>query len=43
MGSDTNRVHLVTASGVESWPLLSKSDVALRLRAKIAQFFGRVA
>ena len=43
MGSDTNRVHLVTASGVESWPLLSKSEVALRLRAKIAQFFGRVA
>jgi phosphopantothenoylcysteine decarboxylase / phosphopantothenate---cysteine ligase len=43
MGSETNRVHLVTGSGVESWPLLSKPEVALRLTAKIAEFFGRAA
>jgi phosphopantothenoylcysteine decarboxylase/phosphopantothenate--cysteine ligase len=40
MGSDTNRVHLVTGSNIESWPLLSKSEVAVRLAAKIAGFFG---
>ena len=43
MGSDTNRVHLVTGSGAESWPLLTKSEMALRLTAKIAEFFGRAA
>jgi phosphopantothenoylcysteine decarboxylase/phosphopantothenate--cysteine ligase len=43
MGSDTNRVHLVAGSGVESWPLLTKPEVALRLTAKIAEFFGRAA
>lgn len=43
MGSDRNRVHLLTAAGSEAWPVLPKSDVALRLRAKIAQFFGRAA
>jgi phosphopantothenoylcysteine decarboxylase/phosphopantothenate--cysteine ligase len=43
MGSDTNRVHLVTGSGIESWPLLTKPEVALRLTAKIAEFFGRAA
>ncbi|HEX5282428.1 MAG TPA: bifunctional phosphopantothenoylcysteine decarboxylase/phosphopantothenate--cysteine ligase CoaBC [Micropepsaceae bacterium] len=43
MGSNRNRVHLLTAAGSEAWPLLPKSDVALRLRAKIAQFFGRAA
>ena len=41
MGSDTNRVHLVTGSGIESWPLLTKPEIALRLTAKIAEFFGR--
>jgi phosphopantothenoylcysteine decarboxylase / phosphopantothenate---cysteine ligase len=43
MGSDSNRVHLLTAAGAESWPLLSKREVAQRLTAKIAQFFGRAA
>ena len=43
MGSDSNRVHLLSAAGAESWPLLSKREVALRLTAKIAQFFGRAA
>ncbi|MDE2475887.1 MAG: bifunctional phosphopantothenoylcysteine decarboxylase/phosphopantothenate--cysteine ligase CoaBC [Alphaproteobacteria bacterium] len=43
MGSDSNRVHLLSEAGAESWPLLSKRDVAQRLTAKIAQFFGRAA
>ncbi|MCJ9430007.1 bifunctional phosphopantothenoylcysteine decarboxylase/phosphopantothenate--cysteine ligase CoaBC [Kordiimonas marina] len=36
MGGDHNQVHLVSASGVESWPTMSKTDVALRLADKIA-------
>jgi phosphopantothenoylcysteine decarboxylase/phosphopantothenate--cysteine ligase len=43
MGSDSNRVHLLSGAGAESWPLLSKRDVARRLTAKIADFFGRAA
>ena len=43
MGGDTNQVHLVTAGGTESWPMLSKREVALRLAAKIAEYFGRAA
>lgn len=43
MGSDSNRVHLLSEGGAESWPLLSKREVAQRLTAKIAQFFGRAA
>jgi phosphopantothenoylcysteine decarboxylase / phosphopantothenate---cysteine ligase len=35
-GGDKNSVHLVTASGVESWPVLSKSDVAAKLMLKLA-------
>jgi phosphopantothenoylcysteine decarboxylase / phosphopantothenate---cysteine ligase len=30
-GSDNNTVHLVSALGVESWPAMSKADVAARL------------
>ena len=30
-GGDRNQVHLVSAAGVESWPNLSKQDVAVRL------------
>jgi len=36
MGGDTNTVHLVTASGVESWPPLAKDDVARLLIEHIA-------
>lgn len=36
MGGDTNRIHLVTADGVEDWPPLSKPEVARRLAQKIA-------
>jgi phosphopantothenoylcysteine decarboxylase/phosphopantothenate--cysteine ligase len=35
-GGDDNQVHLVTAAGVESWPLMSKREVAARLVARIA-------
>ncbi|UDL94502.1 bifunctional phosphopantothenoylcysteine decarboxylase/phosphopantothenate synthase [Lichenihabitans sp. PAMC28606] len=37
MGGDMNEVHLLTRTGVESWPRLSKDDVAARLVARIAE------
>jgi phosphopantothenoylcysteine decarboxylase/phosphopantothenate--cysteine ligase len=36
MGGDDNAVHLITASGVDSWPTQSKDDVAKTLVARIA-------
>jgi phosphopantothenoylcysteine decarboxylase / phosphopantothenate---cysteine ligase len=36
MGGDRNAVHIVSASGVESWPDLDKGDVARRLMDRIA-------
>jgi phosphopantothenoylcysteine decarboxylase/phosphopantothenate--cysteine ligase len=36
MGGDRNRVHLITKSGVESWPAQSKDAVAGALVARIA-------
>jgi phosphopantothenoylcysteine decarboxylase/phosphopantothenate--cysteine ligase len=36
MGGDANTIHLVTASGVESWERLPKPDVARRLAQRIA-------
>jgi phosphopantothenoylcysteine decarboxylase / phosphopantothenate---cysteine ligase len=36
MGGDANRVHLVTADGVEDWPQLPKMAVAQRLAERIA-------
>ena len=39
MGGDRNQVHLVTASGAERWPEMSKADVAHRLVQRIAQQF----
>jgi phosphopantothenoylcysteine decarboxylase/phosphopantothenate--cysteine ligase len=35
-GSDRNAVHLVSASGAESWPEMSKDDVARRLMERLA-------
>src|SRR5262249_22188467 len=40
MGGDRNTVHLVTASGVESWPPQSKADVARTLVARITAALG---
>ena len=37
MGGDSNSIHLVTATGVEDWPHLSKDAVADRLAARIAE------
>jgi phosphopantothenoylcysteine decarboxylase / phosphopantothenate---cysteine ligase len=40
MGGDHNKVHLVTAAGVESWPDQSKDEVARALVARIAAALG---
>jgi phosphopantothenoylcysteine decarboxylase/phosphopantothenate--cysteine ligase len=39
MGGDRNTVHLVTPTGVESWPPQSKDEVARALVARIAETF----
>jgi phosphopantothenoylcysteine decarboxylase/phosphopantothenate--cysteine ligase len=39
MGGARNRIHLVTADGVEDWPEAAKEEVAARLIARIARFF----
>jgi phosphopantothenoylcysteine decarboxylase/phosphopantothenate--cysteine ligase len=43
MGGDINRIHLVTADGVEDWPILSKEDVARMLVDRIAAALGAKA
>ena len=40
MGGHRNRVHLVTADGVEDWPEAGKDEVARRLVERIAQEIG---
>ena len=40
MGGYRNRVHLVTADGVEDWPEADKSEVARRLIERIDQQLG---
>lgn len=37
MGGERNRVHLITAEGVEDWPEAAKDDVARHLIARIAE------
>ncbi len=39
MGGDRNQVHLITAKGEESWPEMTKTEVARRLVRRIAQTF----
>lgn len=39
-GGDGNTVHLVTSSGIESWPTLSKDEVARRLLQRAAEHLG---
>lgn len=41
MGGESNRIHLVTADGVESWPLQSKQEVARMLVSRIAAALAR--
>jgi len=36
MGGDANRVHLISPSGIEDWPLMDKTEVARRLARRIA-------
>ena len=40
MGGDNNTVHLVTATGVETWPTLDKDEVA---RAPASRRLARLA
>ena len=40
MGGDRNTVHIVSASGVESWPDLDKGDVARRLMDRVAAYLA---
>jgi phosphopantothenoylcysteine decarboxylase/phosphopantothenate--cysteine ligase len=40
MGGHRNRVHLVTAQGVEDWPEGTKDEVARRLVGIIAAALG---
>jgi phosphopantothenoylcysteine decarboxylase/phosphopantothenate--cysteine ligase len=39
MGGDRNQVHLITAKGEESWPDMTKTEVAERLVRRIVQQF----
>lgn len=39
-GADTNTVHLITDTGEDSWPQLSKTEVAARLVCAIADKLG---
>jgi phosphopantothenoylcysteine decarboxylase/phosphopantothenate--cysteine ligase len=44
MGGDRNQVHLITAKGEESWPDMTKTEVAERLvRHIVQQFQGNAA
>jgi phosphopantothenoylcysteine decarboxylase / phosphopantothenate---cysteine ligase len=35
MGGEINRVHIVTANGVESWDRMTKGDIAARLAERV--------
>jgi len=39
-GGDSNTLHIISASGVEDWPALSKTEAARRLAARIAEAFA---
>jgi len=41
MGGERNRIHLVTADGVESWPMQPKHEVARMLVGRIAAALAR--
>jgi phosphopantothenoylcysteine decarboxylase/phosphopantothenate--cysteine ligase len=41
MGGALNRVHIISAKGVESWPEMSKQEVAKRLVERIAEELNR--
>ena len=37
MGGESNTVHLITSSGVESWPEMSKAEVARKIIERAAE------
>ncbi len=41
MGGESNRIHLVTADGVETWPMQPKHEVARMLVSRIAATLAR--
>ncbi len=41
MGGESNTVHIITADGIEDWPKMSKTEVAARLVAKIAETIAK--
>ena len=41
MGGDSNQVHIITDKGVESWPSMSKDDVAKALAKTIADALSK--
>lgn len=41
--SDENTVHLIATSGTESWPKMSKADVAQKLGQRIADHFQNLS
>jgi phosphopantothenoylcysteine decarboxylase/phosphopantothenate--cysteine ligase len=40
MGGHRNRVHLITADGIEDWPETTKGEVARHLIARVEQVLG---
>lgn len=42
MGGDRNHVHLVTADGIESWPEMSKDEVATRLIRRAGEHLAKL-
>jgi phosphopantothenoylcysteine decarboxylase/phosphopantothenate--cysteine ligase len=40
-GGDENRIHLITAEGVDDWPQMTKAEVAERLCRQVAVTLGR--
>ncbi len=40
---DSNRVHLISESGVDDWPEMSKQAVGEKLAAQIASYFSEVS
>jgi phosphopantothenoylcysteine decarboxylase/phosphopantothenate--cysteine ligase len=37
MGGGSNKIHIVTRDGIDSWPTLDKDEVARRLIARLAR------
>jgi phosphopantothenoylcysteine decarboxylase/phosphopantothenate--cysteine ligase len=37
MGGDRNRIHLISETGTEDWPEMTKGEVGTRLAARIAE------